>query len=133
MASKLSPVKVHRNHVYGKYGGRCAFCGDQLPPRWHVWPIVKDGGRLRIVDARGVPKDARELDLPACISCNRTRLNNSMRGGVLITIEQFRGCLYREFKFLRSQCLNAPYYQKALRFGLIQETNKPIVFFFERV
>ncbi len=132
MASKSSEAKDHRLRVYGKYGGRCALCGELLGPKWHIWPMVKETGGLRVIDARGVPKDAREHDLPACISCNSSRLHHSRYGSTLITIEQFRACLYQEHEFLANGGMYATYYQRALRFGLIQETHKPIVFYFER-
>lgn len=133
MATKSALAKAHRNKVYGKFQGRCALCGDLLGPRWHIWPMVKDAGGLRVVDGRGDYKDTRVYDMPACISCNRSRLNNSVRGSALITIEQFRACLYREHEFLAKHSMCASYYQRALRYGLIQETGNPIVFYFERV
>ena len=133
MASKSALAKAHRERVYGKYGGRCAFCGDMLGSTWHLWHMLKADNGLRIVDGRGMTKATMDYDLPACISCNRTRLNHSRYGGTLIDIEAFRQCLYQELRFLANDSMYATYYQKALRFGLIQETSNPIVFYFERV
>lgn len=134
MPTKKEREKQHRNQVYAKFNGRCAFCGYPLEIGWHIWKATST--KLFVIDRDGKSKDAatKQQDLPACISCNTTRLNNSRYAlnKELIDIEEFREALYREFEFLATSSMASTYYKKALRYGLIQETNNPIVFYFEK-
>lgn len=133
MPTKKELEKKHRNYVYSKFNGRCAFCGHPLERGWHIWKSAT--AQLKIVDAQGAkvtPGAAR--DLPACVSCSSTRLHHSRykTNKELLDIEEFRQALYHEFEFMSTSSMAATYYKKAIRFGLIQETNKPIVFYFEQ-
>lgn len=50
-----------RQAIRNKYRGRCSYCGDTLPDRWHVdhrWPKALDGSN-----------DMDNL-MPSCRSCN---------------------------------------------------------------
>lgn len=132
MASKAARIKAHRNMVYAKYNGKCALCGDQLEQRWCIWPMSKDTGGLQIIDADGAKREAGQYDLPSCPSCHGARMRYFMYNKKLLTIDEFRDQLYDDLEFLGKHSMCAAYYQRALRYGLIQETGNPIVFYFER-
>lgn len=116
-----------REMLFKKYDGRCAFCGCQLVARWHVCGIqplkssVGPKGNVIIGD------DSYENKLPACVPCSLARIQHSHGG--LIDIESFRKSLYWSMEFLQHDAN----YKKAIRYGLIIETNEPIIFYFEKV
>lgn len=152
--------KKDRQKVFDKCNGRCAYCGEPLQKGWcadHIisirrkqkcikehykhkvtgakidWRELNKIGDINIqqqyirVDEKYVPDgcDFPELDipdnmLPACFSCNSYKST--------MPVEQFR----KEIGLLVSR-LNERFsqYKIAKRFGQIEETNKPIVFYFE--
>ena len=120
--------KKDRQIIFEKCNGRCAYCGCQLTKGWHVSkilseaPIVNESGDLI------TPNDTLENKLPSCAACNMSRTRDN--GGVtFINIEEFRQQLYENLRFIQS----FPYYQRALRFGMITETNIEVKFYFETV
>lgn len=66
--------------------------------------------------------DVPENMMPACPPCNIDKHCMSMEGWRL-KLSRTLGVLSR----------NNPTYRHAVRFGLVAETDKPIVFYFERV
>ncbi len=118
--------------LFAKFDGLCCFCGSELGERWHIWDIQP---RDTVVTRNGeiiLGNDSYENKLPACISCNTTRINNSGDKSVKIDIEQFRNALYREFEFMANYSMTATYYKKCIKFGLIKETGDQIIFHFEK-
>jgi hypothetical protein len=150
--------KAERQKVYEKYGGRCAYCGCQLEKGWHVdhleacrrlmkWVrpgyFHKDTGE-RINSKIRIPEhelheyyawrpgkwvcvgysnpDANHIDnyMPSCPSCNINKHGD--------TLEQFRKNIAG---YLRSLNLRMVQYKMAKRYGLVEETGKPVVFYFE--
>lgn len=108
--------KEHRQRIFDKYGGKCAFCGYDLEKGWQVWdiePIVtaisKDGEFVRIGDSYG------NL-LPACKSCASTR--NYHSSGSKMDIEKFRHELTQSFHFLKEGSMSSAAYKKAIRYNL---------------
>lgn len=156
---KLIMKKSDREIVFNKYGGKCAYCGDPLQKAWHVdhaEPIQRKqklvgGGYFHadtgkeltnenIVQAMKDDKaeyrrnklvsdgchkpenDKIENMMPACPSCNINK--HSMN------IEEFRAFIQR---FTQSLNKTSVIYKIARRYGLIQETEKKVIFYFETI
>lgn len=109
---KLS--KMERLTVYNKMHGHCAYCGCDLEYKNmqvdHVVAINRGGA------------DILNNMLPACRSCNHyksTLTVNSFRK----TIEKMPDTLMRD---------NVTY-KNAVRYGLVIQNSKPVVFYFEEV
>ena len=118
-------TKAERQAVWAKYGGRCAYCGCELPERWHVdhlKPVRRrtwrraDQGELRW------PQRHR-LDncMPSCPPCNIDKHARSL--------EAWREWLTAHLRSLQRQ----PNYRLVRAHGLVAETDAPVVFYFERV
>lgn len=119
--------------LFAKFDGSCAFCGFELGQRWHIWDIVPT--KTLITKHGDIIKgnESYENKLPACIACNSTRIHHSYDKNMKIDIETFRQMLYHEFDFMANHSMTATYYKKMVKFGLIEETGKEIVFHFEKV
>lgn len=123
-------VNKKRQIIYDKSKGHCWYCGCSLEEGWHadhLVPIRRYKG-IRITD-EGVEHftacENPELDnldntVPACRSCNLFK-------GVY-SVEDFRKQLEVQVERARLYSVN---FRTAERFGLVQTTNKPIVFWFE--
>lgn len=124
--------KKEREILYKKYDGRCAYCGNTLQKGWHadhIEAIVRDfkynkeKSRFETTSTCRKPENEKlENYNPACASCNIQK--NSF------TIEEFR---YNIKKFVASLNKNSTQYKFAKRYGLIQENDIPVTFYFERV
>lgn len=121
--------KSDRQKVFDKYGGRCAYCGCELTKGWHVdeiEPIVRnftfDGCGKTVFD--GTCKHPERLHVdnqnPACASCNIMKSSEPL--------ESFRNKIAG---FVNSLNQYSTQYKFAKRYGLVQETIKPVVFYFE--
>ena len=127
-------TKAQREQVRQMFDGRCAYCGEPLPERWHadhMEPVIRDlviketaRGTYRL--ASGKPNrpdlDVIENFMPSCPPCNISK--HSM------TIEVWRGWLAGHINSLNAY---HPIYRLAKKYGLVQETAAPVVFYFERV
>jgi hypothetical protein len=126
--------KAQREHVRQMFGGRCAYCGEPLPVRWHadhVEPVIrelliKDTSRGTYRLASGKPTRP-ELDvitnfMPSCPPCNISKH--------AMTIEHWRVWLAGHINSLNSY---HPIYRLAKKYGLVQETGAAVTFYFERV
>lgn len=142
-----------RQLIFDRYGGRCAYCGCELQKGWHVDHaspvhrikkyvggefITKDTGEVatdkdfevnnfkqlpRILKPAGMLKahnDCFENLMPSCASCNLYKHSAD--------IETFRIILTNTIRGLNN---NSTPYKFAKRYGLIQETIKPVTFYFE--
>jgi len=155
----MAASKKDRQIVFDKCNGRCAYCGDPLQKGWyidHKEPIHRNyergkpyyksrtGKRISVEeyhlieedvirwgydyksgDSKVVGCDKPELDnidnmLPACFSCNNYKHS--------ATLEIFRKQIATALdKLNRDHTI----YKIGKRFGLLHETPKPIVFYFE--
>ncbi len=154
-------TKADRQLVFDKYGGRCAYCGELLQKGWHVDELLpvrrkyknvqahwrnkitkkpREKGDMRLsdpcfdehfeyVNAKQVPDgyehpERMHIDnqMPACASCNINK--HSM------DLESFRELIKGFINSLNSYYVQ---YKIAKRYGLIVETIKPIVFYFETI
>lgn len=133
MPTKAELYKLTKEMLYAKCDGHCAFCGDELGDLWCIWNIEPRETVITRQKEIILGNDSYENKLPACKSCNGARIYHSHDKKVRIGIEEFRRAIAQDFEFLRDKSMNRGLYQRALRYGLIQETNNPIVFYFERV
>lgn len=112
--------KIDRQKVFEKYGGKCAYCGCELIKGWHVdhiEPIERNWWN----GTCNKPENHHEENFnPACASCNILKSSNS--------IEWFRQSIK---KFVQSLNLYTNQYKFAKRYGLVEETGKDVVFYFE--
>jgi 5-methylcytosine-specific restriction endonuclease McrA len=125
-------TKKDRELIFQKYGGKCAFCGCELQKGWHadhLKPIdrfselVRDENYnvKRVVKIGRPENDVLENMNPACASCNINKHN--------LTVEGFRNLING---FLNSLNQRSTQYKFAKKYGLIQETDKPVIFYFEK-
>ena len=121
-----------RQAIYDKSGGKCWYCGCELVKGWHAdhfhpirrndtsWMSEQAKEALNIDYCEHPEHDTEENKVPACASCN---IMKSQMG-----IEDFRGVISQ---FVESLNIYTNQYKFAKRYNLIQETNKPVVFWFE--
>jgi 5-methylcytosine-specific restriction endonuclease McrA len=130
-------TKKQRQEVLNKFGGKCAYCGQPLPATgWHVdhaMPVERIYESVRVEGKHGglgwadvcrgmryPERDCFENWMPACASCNINKHGD--------TLEQFRANIAG---YLRSLNLRMVQYKIAKRYGLVEETGKPVIFYFE--
>ena len=133
-------TKKDREALFNKFDGKCAYCGCELKKGWHVdhfEPIWR--GKRDVLDKNGKriwdsekheyksesfmyhPQNHNaENYMPACASCNILKGGNNL--------EAFRSIIAN---FINSLNSYTNQYKFAKRYGLVEETNKPVVFYFE--
>jgi len=132
---KLS--KQQRAELRMKFGGRCAYCGCELPEKgWHADHVKAIHRKLEIdEEARRKGKwklkqtgesyrpqhDTLENMNPACAPCNLFKS--------VFDIEEFRNQIQLQAERGLRASVN---FRTAERFGLVEVVNKPVVFWFER-
>lgn len=124
-------AKVDRASVRAKFNGRCAYCGCELGERWHADHVEPVRREMRVVPGKGLvstnimerPENDRADNLfPACPPCNIDKHS--------LSLESWRQKLQRTCEVLAR---NNPTYRHGVRFGLIEQPAKPVVFYFEQV
>lgn len=132
-------TKKDRQIVFDKYDGHCAYCGCILEKGWHVdhlEPCRRIVSTEMVEQPEGVyPRykwvdklagysnpDANHIDnyMPSCPSCNINKHSD--------TIEGFR-MLIQGFKKHLNEI--STQYKISKRYGLVTETDKPVIFYFE--
>lgn len=114
-------TKQQRQALHAKYNGRCAYCGDLLPDRWHadhIEPIVRNWWNGTCEHPE---RNTLENFNPSCPPCNILKSSSD--------IESFRNYISGFIKSLNSYVNQ---YKFAKRYGLIEETNKKVEFYFEK-
>lgn len=112
--------KQIRESVYNKFGGRCAYCGIILPDRWHmdhIEPIVRNWTNGTCERPENNRIDNFNL---SCSSCNIVK--NSL------SLENFRQLIGG---FIKSLNRDSTQYKFSKRYGLIEEKEAEVKFFFE--
>ena len=102
-----------RQEIFNKFGGKCAYCGVTLGEDFHIdhiHPRSRDGNRY----------DINNLN-PACHSCNMAKSDH--------TIEEWKEWLYHQ----RDMLNKLGSYKTVKKFGLIEERQPNIKFYFERL
>lgn len=118
-------MKVDRNKIHQKFGGRCAYCGEVLPDSSgkfmhidHVEPLVRNWGSNDCL----FPENDNENNLfPTCIRCNRYKSS--------LPIESFRYWLKNTPKVL----LKNTAFNNAVRYGMIEVKEWDGLFYFEKL
>lgn len=112
--------KAEREIVRMKFGGKCAYCGCELTKSFHVdhiEPIVRNWWN----GTCNKPQNENEANYnPSCASCNTMKSSHSL--------DEFRRIIGQ---FTNSLNLYSTQYKFAKRYGLVQETEKEVVFYFE--
>ncbi len=125
-------TKKQREALKQKYDGHCAYCGEILGDRWHadhlkaVWrkmAVQEGSGRLVPTGELHKPEhDTLENIMPACAPCNISKGPMDLEvwrdwlTGHIVSLNKFH-----------------PVYRMVKRFGLVQETGIPVIFYFEQV
>ena len=126
----LRLTKAQRAALREKFGGLCAYCGQPLGDRWHADHIESVQRKLEYVRGKGfVPTgemyrpehDHIDNLAPACAPCNIDKH--------AMSLEDWREKLARTLEVFQR---NYPTYRHALRFGMLEERPKPVVFHFEQ-
>ena len=146
--------KADRELIRLKYNGRCAYCGCELNSKFHVDEILPCVRKRKYIpahwDDKSKPICTEDDDYknpkfrkwiegrwvsdgyeypervhvsnqnPACASCNINKHSMSL--------EQFRESITN---FVNSLNQYSVQYKIAKRYGLIEETKKPVLFYFE--
>ena len=113
-------MKLERQILFDKYEGNCAYCGCDLQKGWHIdhiEPIVRS-----LKDSSCEKPDNHNISNmnPACASCNIQKNSYSL--------EQFRNNIKQ---FVNSLNQYSTQYKFAKRYGLVNETNMDVKFYFE--
>jgi 5-methylcytosine-specific restriction endonuclease McrA len=118
-------MKISREKIHQRFGGHCSYCGISLDLKKmqidHFNPIFR-GWDNKVLEGFGLERgEEKEENLfPSCARCNRWKSTWN--------IEQFRREIGLQIERLNKRSNN---YRMAKDFGLIKETEKEVVFFFE--
>jgi len=119
---RLSQEKAQkRKDVYDKTNGRCAYCGIELIGVFHLDHIEP---KRRYKYSNGLSSGSDEIYnlFPSCQSCNSSKSD--------LSVEDFRDRISDRIKRLNDYSTE---YRIAKRFGLIEEMDKDIIFYFEKL
>ncbi len=127
--------KTDRQKIFDKYGGRCAYCGCELQKGWHVdevepvrriWTDEYDEKKgkwsRKIVGSVHPDRFNIENQNPSCPSCNINKHSESL--------DSFRKAIKGYMKHLNEVSTQ---YKIAKRYGLVQETDIEVEFYFEKI
>ncbi|EAN3713823.1 HNH endonuclease [Salmonella enterica subsp. enterica serovar 4,[5],12:i:-] len=133
----MALTRKQRERLRMKFGGRCAYCGCELPEKgWHadhVQAVLRKSERCMKAAEKGIFRlkstgdvfrpeaDCPENIFPSCAPCNLLKTTYSL--------EMFRKQVSLQVERGRRSCVN---FRTAERFGLISVVNKPVVFWFEQ-
>jgi 5-methylcytosine-specific restriction endonuclease McrA len=118
-------TKAQREQVRLKFGGLCAYCGGELPARWHadhIEPVIRNDW-LKVPRAPDWPeRDVIENMNPACPPCNIDKHS--------LSLENWRQMIERSNEVLMR---DVGTFRRALRFKLVEIRREPVTFYFERL
>ncbi|EGU4430710.1 HNH endonuclease [Salmonella enterica] len=133
----MALTRKQRERLRMKFGGRCAYCGCELPEKgWHadhVQAVLRKSERCMKAAEKGIFRlkstgdvfrpeaDCPENIFPSCAPCNLLKTTYSL--------EIFRKQVSLQVERGRRSSVN---FRTAERFGLISVVNKPVVFWFEQ-
>lgn len=118
-------TKAERLEVFNMFGGKCAYCGEDLPEKgWHADHVKAISRKfwMKGNECHFPENDHIDNIFPSCRTCNLYKH--------CMDIETFRGMLAEQVTRARTYSLN---FRLSEKFGLLQVTEKPIVFHFEKV
>lgn len=112
-------IKELRLKVFGKYSGRCAYCGCNISIHNfqvdHIWPQ-----KLAHHQA-GLSSHRFENLNPSCRKCNHFK--HGMR------LEEFRKEIHLQVQRLKKYSTQ---FNRALKYKQVKITESPIIFYFEK-
>ncbi|EBQ2896738.1 HNH endonuclease [Salmonella enterica subsp. enterica serovar Oranienburg] len=133
----MALTRKQRERLRMKFGGRCAYCGCELPEKgWHadhVQAVLRKSERCMKAAEKGIFRlkstgdvfrpeaDCPENIFPSCAPCNLLKTTYSL--------EMFRKQVSLQVERGRRSSVN---FRTAERFGLISVVNKPVIFWFEQ-
>lgn len=133
----MALTRKQRERLRMKFGGRCVYCGCELPEKgWHadhVQAVLRKSERCMKAAEKGIFRlkstgdvfrpeaDCPENIFPSCAPCNLLKTTYSL--------EMFRKQVSLQVERGRRSSVN---FRTAERFGLISVVNKPVVFWFEQ-
>ena len=109
--------KEQRLAVFNRYNGHCAYCGQEI--KLNGFEIDHVEALYRNDEWGG--SDTLDNMMPACRKCNRSKST--------FTVEKWRKQLYHKVTMLNR---DSAVYNMAKRFGLVEETDAVIQFYYER-
>jgi 5-methylcytosine-specific restriction endonuclease McrA len=116
-AGSESSARLDRAAVWARFGGRCAYCGQEIPKKGfhvdHVHPIFRG-----LLGAR--ERDAATDKFPSCRRCNLWKSVHSSEG--------FRREIESQIDRVRRDSAG---FRLAEDFGQVQWTCRRVVFYFE--
>ena len=122
-------TKKQRAVLREKYGGKCAYCGNDLGERWHadhIEPVVRLDWLSKIGMQNRPPeypeRDTLENMNPACAPCNIDKHSMSL--------ESWRSVIQRSNEVL---IRDVSTFRRAVRYGLLTLSDNPVVFYFEKL
>lgn len=130
-------MNKERKEIYDKTGGKCYYCGCDLPKRWHadhVIPLrrIPEGIRDERGKLLGLKYDNNRCEnegfdtvenkVPSCPRCNIRKNTES--------VEQFRKSIKSQVDVLLR---NSNPFKLALDYGLIEIKDKEVEFYFEQM
>ncbi|HEX5328854.1 HNH endonuclease signature motif containing protein [Sulfuricurvum sp.] len=122
--------KNDRALLLSKTNGRCGYCGTPIDGiKWHadhMEPVLRkstwiNGKFVQTGDMNRPQNDHIGNMIASCPECNILKSSQS--------VEMFRETVSDRLRQLERQCA----YRTAKRYGMIQETNIEIVFYFEQI
>lgn len=133
----MALTRKQRERLRMKFGGRCAYCGCELPEKgWHadhVQAVLRKSEQCMKAAEKGIFRlkttgevfrpeaDCPKNIFPSCAPCNLLKTTYSL--------EMFRKQVSLQVERGRRSSVN---FRTAERFGLISVVNKPVVFWFEQ-
>lgn len=130
----MTLTKSQRASIREMFGGRCAYCGHELGPRWHADHVIaverkthyvrdkNDMWKAKTIGFWAPHNDHKDNIFPACAPCNIHKSCSSL--------EDWRKQLQDQINVaLRG---SSPL-RHAMRFGMLEIAEAPIVFYFEKV
>jgi 5-methylcytosine-specific restriction endonuclease McrA len=118
---RRKPMNKKRQKIWDKSGGKCWYCGCELPEKgWHAdhfEPIQRNWWTNTSLHPE---RDTEDNKVPCCAPCNILKGSN--------TLEGFR---YQIEQFVNSLNLYVNQYKFAKKFGLLTETQQEVKFWFE--
>lgn len=116
---RKSIQKKIRQQVFNKYKGHCAYCGCELEYKDmqvdHIDPVYRAEYHGKEVD------ESIENYMPSCRACNFYKSTFSL--------EAFRNNIQNVLIRKLQKDFN---YKMLIKYGMIHESFKPVVFYFER-
>jgi len=124
---------MNRLEIYNKYNGHCAYCGfkieykemqvDHIIPKRNFIHSIKNNFRIPSFLKHLTIDDLNHRDNlnPSCRKCNKHKDT--------FDIETFRNEIKNQIKQLNK---HSTQYQRARKYGLVEETNTPVAFYFEK-